>query len=146
MLLIKSLRIKQALKVSPRLVHASIFKTRSSPSSRFDSMASQKVLVIGSGGFGSCLADHLGSSHPHQVFLYSRSSEVIEAFNRTHKNIKYLKGQASRSPAVVARIEFYPTDHTFSANVTAIGPTLPGRDTLATYGIIVFAIPTQSMR
>ena len=59
-------------------------------------MESERILVIGAGGFGSCLADHLGSSD-HQVFLYSRSAEVVEAFNRTHKNIKYLKGQYNAS-------------------------------------------------
>jgi len=87
----------------------------------------QKILVLGSGNFGSCLADHLADSG-NPVFLWSRSKDVIESLNEHHRNPKYL------------------TDHVFSAHITAIGPELPGIDVLQTVGVVLFAIPTQNLR
>ena len=87
----------------------------------------QKILVLGSGNFGSCLADHLADSG-NAVLLWSRSKDVIKALNEHHQNPKYL------------------TDHVFSANITAIGPELPGIDVLRTVGVVLFAIPTQNLR
>ena len=89
--------------------------------------APQKILVLGSGNFGSCLADHLADSGS-RVLLWSRSKDVIESLNERHRNPKYL------------------TDHVFSANITAIGPDLPGIDILQTVGVVLFAIPTQNLR
>lgn len=37
-------------------------------------------------------------------------------------------------------------DHTFSENLKAIGPELPDADFLSSCDVIVFALPTQSMR
>lgn len=87
----------------------------------------QKILVIGSGNFGSCLADHLADSG-NPVLLWSRSRDVIQSLNEHHRNPKYL------------------TDHVFSDNITAIGPELPGTDVLQAVGVVLFAIPTQSLR
>ena len=86
-----------------------------------------KILVFGAGNFGSCLADHLGDSQ-HDVFMWSREADLVEHFNRYHRNIRYLK------------------DHEFSPNIKAIGPELPGREYLRQMDVLLFAIPTQGLR
>ncbi|SCV67316.1 BQ2448_5962 [Microbotryum intermedium] len=91
------------------------------------SSSTKKVLVLGSGNFGSCLADHLGDIE-HKVFIHCRSQATIDSLNTHRKNPKYL------------------TDHEFSANLTAIGPEPPTTEFLQECDVIVFAIPTQSMR
>ncbi|KAJ6621108.1 glycerol-3-phosphate dehydrogenase [Mycena sp. CBHHK59/15] len=59
------------------------------PTSKPQPQEHSKVLVLGAGNFGSCLAEHLGDSD-HQVFLWSREVEVVKHFNLHHKNLKYL--------------------------------------------------------
>ncbi|KAH8835844.1 6-phosphogluconate dehydrogenase [Flagelloscypha sp. PMI_526] len=86
-----------------------------------------RVLILGSGNFGSCLADHLGDSN-HDVFLWSRDASSVEHFNKTHKNLHYLK------------------DHTFSSNIQMVGPDLPTQDMIVTMDVVLFAIPTQHLR
>ncbi|KAM0746169.1 NAD-dependent glycerol-3-phosphate dehydrogenase [Meredithblackwellia eburnea MCA 4105] len=87
----------------------------------------KKVLVLGSGNFGSCLADHLADLS-NEVFIYARSEQVIKSFNQEHRNPKYL------------------TDHIFPDNLKAIGPAVPDVHFLSSCDVIVFAIPTQNMR
>ncbi|KAE9400539.1 glycerol-3-phosphate dehydrogenase [Gymnopus androsaceus JB14] len=87
----------------------------------------RKVLILGGGNFGSCLADHLGDSD-HEVFLWSRQEEVVNTLNKSHRNPAYLK------------------DHLFSANITAVGPELPGEDLIDQMDVLLFAIPTQFLR
>ncbi|KAJ3843878.1 6-phosphogluconate dehydrogenase [Lentinula raphanica] len=86
-----------------------------------------KVLVFGAGNFGSCLADHLGDSD-HDVYLWSRQEEVVQALNKTHRNPLYLK------------------DHIFSTNIIAVGPDLPGETLINEMDVLLFAIPTQYLR
>lgn len=86
-----------------------------------------KVLILGAGNFGSCLADHLGDSD-HDVFLWSRQEEVVKSLNDTHRNPAYLK------------------DHLFSPNITAVGPELPGKELVNRMDVLLFAIPTQFLR
>ncbi|EIW86907.1 glycerol-3-phosphate dehydrogenase [Coniophora puteana RWD-64-598 SS2] len=86
-----------------------------------------KVLVLGSGNFGSCLADHLGDSE-HQVYLWSRKQEFVDYFNAHHRNPDYLK------------------DHEFSGNIHAVGPDIPDADFIKDMDVILFAIPTQALR
>lgn len=42
-------------------------------------------------GDGSCLADHLADIM-NEVFIYARSPEVVESFNKHNRNPKYLTG------------------------------------------------------
>lgn len=49
----------------------------------------EKILVLGSGNFGTCLAQHLAEKGYH-VTLWTRSPEVAEAINTSRKNPKYL--------------------------------------------------------
>ncbi|EIM92296.1 glycerol-3-phosphate dehydrogenase [Stereum hirsutum FP-91666 SS1] len=86
-----------------------------------------KVLVLGAGNFGSCLADHLGDSS-HDVYMWSREEDLIDYFNQHHKNLRYL------------------TDHDFSLSVQAIGPELPSAEFIKTVDVILFAIPTEGVR
>jgi hypothetical protein len=86
-----------------------------------------KVLVLGAGNFGSCLADHLGDSN-HEVFMWSREKSVVDYFNEHHKNPQYLK------------------DHYFPRTVCAVGPDLPDVEFVKRMDVLLFAIPTQGLR
>ncbi|KAG8757104.1 hypothetical protein FRC14_002387 [Serendipita sp. 396] len=90
-------------------------------------MSTPKVLVLGSGNFGSCLSDHLADAGS-SVLLWSRSAEVVRSMNQEQKNVRYLK------------------EHTFSSNITAIGPDFPSKDVISSVGVVLFAIPTQNLR
>ena len=86
-----------------------------------------KVLVLGSGNFGSCLASHLGDSQ-HQVYMWARDECIVKHFNKYHRNPMYL------------------VDHQFPPNITAIGPELPGKEITDAMDVVLFAIPTQFLR
>ena len=94
--------------------------TSSSPSPK-------KILVFGSGNFGSCLADHLGDSD-HEVSMWSREKSFVEYFNEHHKNPRYLK------------------DHSFPKTIRAVGPDLPDAELVKRMDVLLFAIPTQGLR
>ncbi|KAH9081554.1 glycerol-3-phosphate dehydrogenase [Lactarius deliciosus] len=87
----------------------------------------KKIIVFGSGNFGSCLADHLGDSE-HEVFMWSREKSFVEYFNEHHKNPRYLK------------------DHSFPNTIRAVGPDLPDADFVKRVDVLLFAIPTQGLR
>jgi hypothetical protein len=115
------------------IIHQGRALTRTISTRRVMSAMSQssseksKILVFGAGNFGSCLADHLGDSQ-HDVFMWSREADLVQHFNRYHRNIRYLK------------------DHEFSPNIKAIGPELPDRECLQQMDVLLFAIPTQGLR
>lgn len=88
-------------------------------------VTTQRVLVLGAGNFGTCLAQHLNSLG-HETVLWSRSAEIAEHINKFHKNPKYL------SHAVLAK------------NLRAVS-TLSATDFKKT-DIIVLAVPTQALR
>ncbi|ORY88607.1 6-phosphogluconate dehydrogenase [Leucosporidium creatinivorum] len=92
-----------------------------------DKADTKRVLVLDDGNFGSCLADHLADID-NDVFIHCRKQEVIDSFNTHHRNPNYLQ------------------DHIFSKNLTAIGPEVPDLGFVSTCDVLVFAIPTQSMR
>lgn len=86
-----------------------------------------RVLVLGAGNFGSCLADHLADS-THRVYLWARSKHLVDIFNKERRNDKYL------------------TDHTFPEGIEAIGPELPSASFLKDVDVVLFAVPTQGLR
>ncbi|KAF5385171.1 hypothetical protein D9615_001347 [Tricholomella constricta] len=88
---------------------------------------SSRVLVFGSGNFGSCLASHLGDSK-HDVYMWARDECIVTHFNKHHRNPMYLR------------------DHQFPTNITAVGPELPGKELIDTMDVLLFAIPTQFLR
>lgn len=120
---------------SPRVCFSTSFPHRNAlerrrlfmPSPTRSFSPTRKVLILGGGNFGSCLADHLGDSD-HEVFLWSRQEEVVNTLNKSHRNPAYLK------------------DHLFSANITAVGPELPGEDLIDQMDVLLFAILTQFLR
>ncbi|KAJ7786560.1 glycerol-3-phosphate dehydrogenase [Mycena metata] len=94
------------------------------PASKPQPAANSKVLILGAGNFGSCLAEHLGDSD-HSVFLWAREADLVKHFNLHHRNLKYLP------------------EHDFSKNITAVGPDLPDGDFINEMDVLLFAIPTQ---
>ncbi|KAJ7751249.1 glycerol-3-phosphate dehydrogenase [Mycena maculata] len=114
------------------LTNASLFSQQlnfrfTMPTSKPQPDAHSKVLILGAGNFGSCLAEHLGDSE-HRVFLWAREADLVKHFNLHHKNLKYLP------------------EHNFSKNITAVGPDLPDGDFINEMDVLLFAIPTQFLR
>ncbi len=85
----------------------------------------KKILVLGTGNFGTALAQHL-AVQGNEVILWGRQPEVVKLINRDHRNPQYL------------------SSFELSANITA---TLdPPMDLWATIYAIVIAVPCQNMR
>ncbi|KAG8891224.1 hypothetical protein FRC01_014830, partial [Tulasnella sp. 417] len=94
-----------------------------------DKKIPHRILVLGSGNFGSCLADHLATSDLHvDVWLWSRDAATVKSLNEDHKNPKYL------------------TEHVFPEWLRAIGPELPDKEFLKTMDMLLFSIPTPGLR
>eukprot|EP00013_Stygamoeba_regulata_P027375 CAMPEP_0177648136 /NCGR_PEP_ID=MMETSP0447-20121125/10670_1 /TAXON_ID=0 /ORGANISM="Stygamoeba regulata, Strain BSH-02190019" /LENGTH=353 /DNA_ID=CAMNT_0019150763 /DNA_START=57 /DNA_END=1118 /DNA_ORIENTATION=+ len=85
----------------------------------------EKVLVLGSGNFGTCLADHLASLR-HDVTIWCRTKEAADSINNDHKNLKYLK------------------DVTLLPNISACCELT--KEVVAAHNVILLSIPTQHMR
>lgn len=85
----------------------------------------EKILVLGSGNFGTCLAQHLAEKGYH-VTLWTRSPEVAEAINTSRKNPKYLS-TINLSPRLSA-----------TSNIDAA--------LLEQMSVVVHATPLQTMR
>lgn len=49
----------------------------------------EKILVLGAGHFGTCLAQHLADKG-YSVNIWARSPDVVASINNHHKNPKYL--------------------------------------------------------
>ncbi len=85
----------------------------------------EKILVLGSGNFGTCLAQHLAEKGYH-VTLWTRTADVAEAINTNHKNPKYL-----------STINLSPRLHA----TTNINEGL-----LSSVSVVVHVTPLQTMR
>ncbi len=94
-----------------------------------------RVAVIGGGAFGTAMACVL-SRRGHQVALWAREAEVVDAINREHSNPMFLRG-VPLPPGIVASGEFGavtrdalfvllapPAQHTRSVT-TQLRPFLP---------------------
>ena len=84
-----------------------------------------KLVVLGSGNFGTCLAHHLGWLG-HQVALWCRNKESAGHINKHHRNPRYL------------------SDITLSPNIKAF--TEPTAEIFAEATAVVVAVPTQVLR
>ncbi len=85
----------------------------------------KKILVLGSGNFGTCLAQHL-ALNGCDVCVWSHHSDVVDSINKHHRNPRYL------SSAQLAK------------NMTATSDL--SEETVAMSGVILLAIPTQALR
>jgi glycerol-3-phosphate dehydrogenase (NAD(P)+) len=84
-----------------------------------------KILVLGAGNFGTCLAEHL-AREGWNVDIWSRSNVIVDGINNLHKNPKYL-----------STITLTPT-------LTAINHIEPAK--INDYKAIVVAVPMQAVR
>ncbi|GDX36409.1 glycerol-3-phosphate dehydrogenase [NAD(P)+] [Alphaproteobacteria bacterium] len=80
----------------------------------------KKILVIGSGAWGTAIANHLGNNN-NQVFLYTRQSDYVKHINDTHRNPKIF------------------SQHVLSKNIIAVNEYLNDVD------FVFLAIPSDSM-
>lgn len=85
----------------------------------------EKILVLGAGNFGTCLADHL-AREGWNVDIWSRSKSIVDAINNHHKNPKYL------------------STITLAPSLTAINHISTSQ--LNDYMAIVVAVPMQAVR
>lgn len=85
----------------------------------------EKVLVLGAGNFGTCLAQHL-AEQGHLVTLWTRSASQAQAINESNRNPTYL------------------SSFTLHSNVKA--STQLSSDLLKDCSVVLQAIPTQAMR
>ncbi|KAJ3328797.1 hypothetical protein HDU76_009270 [Blyttiomyces sp. JEL0837] len=85
----------------------------------------KKVLVLGGGNFGTCLADHLADLGIDTT-IWARDTRVVDSINQTHRNSKYMK------------------DIDLSPNLKAT--SVLDDETIASANVIIFSIPTQHMR
>jgi glycerol-3-phosphate dehydrogenase (NAD(P)+) len=85
----------------------------------------EKILVLGAGNFGTCLAQHLAEKGYH-VTMWTRSAAAADAINSTHRNPKYLT-TVNLSPRLSA-----------TSKITA--------ELMAQVSVVVLATPTQTLR
>ncbi|KAI8925751.1 6-phosphogluconate dehydrogenase [Entophlyctis helioformis] len=85
----------------------------------------ERVLVVGAGNFGTCLADHL-SDLGHDVTIWARDQRLVDGINHDHKNHKYMPN-----------VELSPT---------LKATTSLSAETLEAATVILMSIPTQHMR
>ncbi|MEY4630023.1 MAG: hypothetical protein RIQ81_143 [Pseudomonadota bacterium] len=83
-----------------------------------------RILVMGAGNFGTCLAQHLAEKG-HPVTIWARSPEIATGINQNRKNPKYL------------------TALTLSSRITAINNITD--DVLREHRIIVLATAAQAL-
>lgn len=84
-----------------------------------------KIVVLGGGNFGTCLAQHLAHKG-HEVVIWSIEEDVVSGINKNHKNPKYLKTiELSQNISATSDLN----------NIAYDG-----------FSVIVNAVPTQFMR
>ena len=84
-----------------------------------------RILVLGAGNFGTCLAAHL-ASEGWSVDIWSRSQGIVDAINNLHKNPKYL------------------STITLASSIKAINHINASK--INDYTAIVIAVPMQAVR
>jgi glycerol-3-phosphate dehydrogenase (NAD(P)+) len=84
-----------------------------------------RILVVGAGNFGTCLADHLAVIG-NQVSIWARDKTILESINNKHKNSRYL------------------SDIILSQNLRAVYDL--SQETFNDVDVVLMAIPTQHMR
>ncbi|MES2745804.1 MAG: NAD(P)H-dependent glycerol-3-phosphate dehydrogenase [Bdellovibrionota bacterium] len=88
-------------------------------------LAPRKAIVLGTGNFGTCLANHL-AEQGHDVTIWGRNKDITDSINTTHRNPRYLSHIA------------------LDKRLQAIDQLAP--ELLARAEFLVLAIPTQALR
>ncbi|MGI8402667.1 MAG: NAD(P)H-dependent glycerol-3-phosphate dehydrogenase, partial [Gemmatimonadaceae bacterium] len=83
-----------------------------------------RCAVVGAGAWGTALADLL-ARNDHQVTLWAYESDVVEAINQKHENVRFLAG------------------HKLTPSLTASGDLTK---TVASGELVVLATPSQVLR
>lgn len=84
-----------------------------------------RVLVLGAGNFGTCLADHLADLGLDTT-IWTRDSKVVDSINNDHRNSKYMP------------------DVPLSNNLKAT--SVLDASCISRANVVIFSIPTQHMR
>jgi len=85
----------------------------------------KKVLVLGAGNFGTCLAQHL-ALNGSDVCLWSRHPDVVDSINQNHINPSYL------------------SDIELAKNLVATSEL--NEEAVSSAEVILLAVPTQALR
>ena len=106
-----------------------------------------RCAVVGAGAWGTALADLL-ARNKHDVRLWAYEPDVVDSINRTHENVRFLRGHPLTesieavgdltAAASDADLVFFATpSHVLRSIVKAVAPALPGSAPLvvATKGI-----------
>jgi glycerol-3-phosphate dehydrogenase len=88
-------------------------------------ISDSRVLVLGSGNFGTCLADHLANLG-NSVTMWCRGRDVAASINEKHINSKYL------------------SQFRLSDNLKAVSELT--NETFEAVSVVIVAIPTQFSR
>ncbi|MCX6130018.1 MAG: NAD(P)-dependent glycerol-3-phosphate dehydrogenase [Proteobacteria bacterium] len=90
-----------------------------------NSSSTPVISVLGSGNFGTCLAQHLAQK-AYPVTLWGRSQSIADSINQQHRNPRYLS-HITLSPRLKATTEL-------------------SHELLKSTQFLILAIPTQSLR
>ncbi len=85
----------------------------------------QRILVLGAGNFGTCLAQHLSTNH-HRVLLWDRNASLIAGINSDHRNPHYL-----------SRVKL-------ASSISGISELSP--EAIRGVEAVVLAVPAQALR
>ncbi|KAJ3115630.1 hypothetical protein HDU96_000323 [Phlyctochytrium bullatum] len=97
----------------------------------------QKIIVLGAGNFGTCIADHLADLGLDTT-IWARDAAVVESINTQHKNSKYMSSVDCWPPSLdILQMEL-------SSNLKAT--TQLDEELISKATVIIFSIPTQHMR
>lgn len=85
----------------------------------------EKILVLGAGNFGTCLAQHLASLG-YKPTLYTRSSDLAESINEKNLNFRHLN------------------EYTLHPSIKSVSRL--NQENMKPFSVVLLAIPTQFMR
>ncbi|KAI8894208.1 6-phosphogluconate dehydrogenase [Globomyces pollinis-pini] len=85
----------------------------------------KRVLVIGAGNFGTCLADHLATIE-NEVYIWARDKKIVDSISNDNVNCRYL------------------SDVKLSTNLKGVSEL--NQDIFDKVTVVLMSIPTQHMR
>ncbi len=100
------------------------------------SVTGDRILIMGAGNFGTCLAQHLAEKG-HRVTLWARSPEIAASINQNRKNPKYLTALtlSPRISAINNITNEIVSEHRIIVLATAAQALTPVLKKLAEFGV-----------